>query len=134
MTGNSVTFGLGCVCRVVCAPLSSPAEYSDLQRVAWGWLEGREYGEYEQAAQRGTCVVYSVSDGDSLMVQNELSLGALSKNNTIHFYSNACYTKSLVAGGSRLIGHACGGTLLCPFLSLAPNFLKGTGDAWHAGW
>lgn len=84
--------------------------------------------------RRRTCVIYSANDGDSLMVPNELSLGAPGKNNTIHFYSNACYTQSLVGGGNGLFGHACRGTLPCPFLSLAPIFLKGTEDARHAGW
>lgn len=53
--------------------------------------------------RRRTCVIYSESDGNDLMVQTELSLGAPSKNNMIHFYSGTFYTNSFVGGEKCLI-------------------------------
>lgn len=70
-----------------------------------GWRQGR--GEPWRARAQGlrgrTWVIYSESDGNDLMVQNELSLGAPRKNHMIHFYSSTFYTNSFVGREKCLI-------------------------------
>ena len=53
--------------------------------------------------RKRTCVIYSESDGNDLVVQNALSLGAPGKNIMIHFYSSRFYTNSFVGGEKCLI-------------------------------
>lgn len=57
----------------------------------------------DRRLRRRTCVIYSESDDNDLMVQNALSLGAPGMNIMIHFYSSTFYTNSFVGGEKCLI-------------------------------
>lgn len=88
-----------------------------------GWRGESRGVHVDRKLIRRTCVIYSESDGNDLMVRNELSLGAPGTNNMIHFYSNAFYTNSFVGGEKCLRWHERGNSprthlsllpLLCP--------------------
>ena len=72
----------------------------------------------DRRLRKRTCVIYSESDDNDLMVQNALSLGTHGMNNMIHFYSSTFYTNSFVGGEKCLVLHDCRGNLLV-FLSLS---------------
>lgn len=104
--GNSIIFGLGRLCRVVYVSLYQCLTLGQ----TWGGGAGRAGRTRRSPAvhvdrrlSRRTCVIYSESDGNDLLVQNELSLGAPRKDNMIHFYGSAFYTNSFVGGEKCLI-------------------------------
>lgn len=119
--GNSVIFGLGSLSCGLCALLYQALLFSQT-RGHWCWTCG--WGEspgvhVDRRLRNRTCVISSESDGNDLMVQNALSLGAPGMNIVIHFYSSTFYTNSFVGGEKCLIWRDYRGNLLV-VLSLLP--------------
>ena len=76
--GNSIVFGLGSLSCGLCALLYQCLLFSQ----TWGWWEWTwGWGENPRVhvdcrLRKRTCVIYSESDDNDLVVQNTLSLGA----------------------------------------------------------